>query len=193
MKKGSHHTEKSRKQMSVNHADFSGENHPNYGKVGYWAGKEGPHKGKFGSDSMHYIDGRTKKWEEIRKQVLERDNNQCQGFRFDPNHVCKGKIDVHHKIPREERPDLIFDLDNLITACSSFHTKSDDAINLEKRRARMSEVKKEFYQTDEGKELAKSSAIKIAEIKYQKLLEKVGIYKIRKFLYGYENKIELDW
>jgi len=147
------------------------------------------HIGKTGENACNYKDGRSIKWEEVRNQALERDDYQCQGFRTDPDHICKGKIDVHHIQSRKERPDLILDINNLITFCSSFHGECDSTGRKHTIDSKEKESisKKNFYQTEEGKE----SKRKEWETRYQNQLEKLGVYKLRKFLYGYENRISL--
>lgn len=64
---------------------------------------------------------KTKDWKQKRKEVLDRDNNECQ--------LCKksGKVTkattVHHIKHYENRPDLALTDDNLISVCESCHNK----------------------------------------------------------------------
>ena len=68
-------------------------------------------------------------WKHLRKQVRERDNNECmeckrQGRVFIDTGELNRKgtrkkiaLIVHHKLELEDRPDLAFDVDNLETLC----------------------------------------------------------------------------
>lgn len=53
----------------------------------------------------------------LRKRVLERDNRECV--------YCetKTKLRIHHIHPQKIRPDLIFDIDNMITVCQDCEYK----------------------------------------------------------------------
>ena len=78
---------------------------------------------KKGNKPWNYVDGRSKlvgpgrygpNWKKIRKEVLKRDNYQCQ--------MCgkfEGRLEIHHKIPfmisKDNSPD------NLITLCATCH------------------------------------------------------------------------
>lgn len=54
------------------------------------------------------------KWEEVRNQVLERDNYKCV--------VCgKPATQVHHIHLRSKRKDLLYEINNLISLCSKCH------------------------------------------------------------------------
>lgn len=54
------------------------------------------------------------KWEEVRNQVLERDNYKCV--------VCrKPATQVHHIHLRSKRKDLLYEMNNLISLCSKCH------------------------------------------------------------------------
>ena len=60
-------------------------------------------------------------WEKKRLEILERDNYECQ--------VCKEEggftpaTTVHHILHLENRPDLAFDNDNLLSVCAACHNK----------------------------------------------------------------------
>lgn len=64
---------------------------------------------------------KTKVWKEKRKEILIRDNNECQ--------LCKkaGKVEkattVHHIEHYEKRPDLALTDNNLVSVCESCHNK----------------------------------------------------------------------
>lgn len=63
-------------------------------------------------------------WIKLRKQVILRDNNECQR--------CKehGKFSigqcVHHKKELRKHPELALDIDNLITLCNTCHNSIHD-------------------------------------------------------------------
>jgi len=61
-------------------------------------------------------------WQEIRENVLKRDNYQCQDCGYTPEE--KGKyLNVHHKIPRGANGIYNHELDNLKTLCIDCHIK----------------------------------------------------------------------
>lgn len=61
------------------------------------------------------------RWKRKRVRILRRDGYRCQ--------ICKryGRIKeatiVHHKIPKELRPDLAWDDNNLESVCMSCHNR----------------------------------------------------------------------
>ena len=59
-------------------------------------------------------------WLVVREKALARDGNRCTVARLIGGD-CSTRLDVHHLQPVSERPDLAYDLDNLVTACSSHH------------------------------------------------------------------------
>lgn len=69
----------------------------------------------------------SKPWKRVRRLALERDKGMCQdcmdrfraGYGFKPHRAEM----VHHIIPREERPDLELDLNNLRSLCNECHNK----------------------------------------------------------------------
>ena len=61
--------------------------------------------------------GRTARWKALRLQALRRDGFACVGC------GARGRLEVDHKIPARERPDLFFDLANLQTLCTPCHTR----------------------------------------------------------------------
>lgn len=76
-----------------------------------------------------------KEWKRKRKQVLKRDNYECQR--------CKGEGEfsraecVHHKKRLEERPDLALTDSNLTSLCNAchnyFHPEKLKPIEIDKR------------------------------------------------------------
>lgn len=59
-------------------------------------------------------------WRETRERVKERDGRRCTVARLFGGE-CSGRLHVHHIEPREERPDLALDEDNLATVCAGHH------------------------------------------------------------------------
>lgn len=60
------------------------------------------------------------KWEQVRNQVLERDNFKCI--------VCgKPATQVHHIYLRSKRKDLLYEINNLVSLCDKhhFHTSNE--------------------------------------------------------------------
>ena len=60
---------------------------------------------------------RTANWLRLREQALERDHYWCRRCGIRPATI------VHHVIPREERPDLSRELDNLESVCAVCHNQ----------------------------------------------------------------------
>lgn len=58
---------------------------------------------------------------DLRELVLARDNHTCQAAIRGFPHDCRGKLHVHHRLPRGRGgPDT---LDNLIAVCLSAHDR----------------------------------------------------------------------
>lgn len=70
---------------------------------------------------------KTSAWVAKRKQVLWRDNQECQSCKeqglFTPGNT------VHHIEPLEDRPDLALEDDNLITLCAACHNRIHNPIS----------------------------------------------------------------
>lgn len=66
-------------------------------------------------------------WRRARCAALERDHYICQDCLAAKQHGerlrARAATTVHHIIPIKERPDLIFDLGNLISLCDPCHNK----------------------------------------------------------------------
>jgi len=119
---GKHHTKKTRKQMSINHADISGDKNPLkkldirkkvsktlQGRKIVWADKirqtmflNGTTKGK---NNPRYIDGKSKEPyplefnESLKESVRQRDNYKCQkcGMTEEEHLIVFGEVlNVHH-------------------------------------------------------------------------------------------------
>lgn len=65
------------------------------------------------------MDYKSSNWTRLRKQALERDHYECQWC------AAKGKTvkatTVHHIVPADERPDIAYELDNLVSLCRTCH------------------------------------------------------------------------
>lgn len=71
---------------------------------------------------------RTKEYREFRAMAWERDGNKCTKCGSIEN-LC-----IHHLISRTERPDLRFDIDNVITLCRKCHAKEEARLKHERNR-----------------------------------------------------------
>ncbi len=60
-----------------------------------------------------------KRYTEFRESILERDGNACVRC------WSKDHLEIHHKIHRVSRPDLIFDPSNVETLCRSCHRREE--------------------------------------------------------------------
>ena len=80
---------------------FRGENHYN------WKGGRNKYRGEY--------------WNEVRKEILNRDNFECQNCGVEEN------LQVHHKIPFDEfeSSEEANELSNLVTLCLSCHMKAE--------------------------------------------------------------------
>lgn len=73
------------------------------------------------------------KWEQVRNQILERDNFKCV--------VCgKPATQVHHIHLRSKRKDLLYEVNNLVSLCSKCHAHQSEE-NLEWVNRRIAFVK----------------------------------------------------
>lgn len=62
---------------------------------------------------------KSKHWAKCRKEVLDRDNNECQHCKREGK---VGRADaVHHMVHLRDDPSLALDPDNLITLCKYHH------------------------------------------------------------------------
>lgn len=78
-------------------------------------------------------------WQVIRRQALKRDNYECQrckslGRVTVDNHNKHKTLDVHHIKDLMERPDLAYDIDNLVTVCVKCHNYLENRFQQQKRK-----------------------------------------------------------
>ena len=71
-----------------------------------------------GSQIYNYTDGKNKKLKDWAKSVYERDEYTCQHCFGERG--CK-LLRAHHIKPKEDFPELIYDVDNGLTLCISCH------------------------------------------------------------------------
>lgn len=71
---------------------------------------------------------KTKEYRKFRAQAWERDGNACTSC------GATEKLCIHHIISRTERPDLRFDLGNVITLCWKCHAKEEATLKHERNR-----------------------------------------------------------
>lgn len=128
--KGKNMPESAREKMSLNHADVSGTNNPNYGKGLFgcfnpnWQG---------GKTTQHYIGGNqigsyTQKDREFRGYIKQLDGN-CV--------LCCNttRLEVHHIEPWVEAPELRFEEQNCVTLCKPCHVKADNVSHKDTNKA----------------------------------------------------------
>lgn len=85
----------------------TGEGNPMYGVTG-------PDNPQWKENTAPHLLYQTKKWKETRKEVLERDNHECQACGIEEN------LHIHHIRPVAEGG-ARFELNNLVTLCDTHH------------------------------------------------------------------------
>ena len=137
---GRKHSAATKKKMSVNHANVSGENHPQWGKPSpgaseRFSGKNNP-KWKGGISAVNMLIRGTGKYKQWRRQVYERDLFICQAC-HKPN---SGNLNAHHiyafaSIMAEEKITTVsramaclklWDVENGVTLCTPCHKKKHE-------------------------------------------------------------------
>lgn len=63
-----------------------------------------------------------REWKQKRKDILDRDNNECQKCKY-VHHTFGRASTVHHIKHLKEHPELAFDDDNLISLCYDCHNE----------------------------------------------------------------------
>jgi len=113
--------ESAKQKMRENHADFSGDKNPNYGK-----GLFGPDNPNWqgGKKKKYYSGGNqpnvsTKKDRAFKVRIKERDG-KCV--------LCENKtrLECHHIQSWVNHPELRFDPKNCVTLCKPCHTRADN-------------------------------------------------------------------
>jgi 5-methylcytosine-specific restriction endonuclease McrA len=64
---------------------------------------------------------RTAQWQALRLEAKRRDDFKCTEC------GSRGRLEVHHKIPVRQAPELSFDLGNVTCLCPTCHTKQTNA------------------------------------------------------------------
>ena len=64
---------------------------------------------------------KSRRWQRKKRRILRRDKYLCQNCMRYGRH--RERTDVHHIIHADERPDLWFDNDNLVSLCRGCHNK----------------------------------------------------------------------
>ena len=77
-------------------------------------------KNTFADFKVINADGYPADWEDLRKEILQRDNYRCQ----EGNEECNGPLQIHHIIPLSRGGSN--DPDNLITLCYYHHSLKHD-------------------------------------------------------------------
>lgn len=72
----------------------------------------------------YYLESYGDNWDEIRQEVRERDNFNCQACAKSENDLER-ELDVHHIVPLSEfeKPEEANELSNLVSLCGSCHSK----------------------------------------------------------------------
>lgn len=66
-----------------------------------------------------------RRWRAVRERVIIRDLGCCRMCLLNNYSETKG-LQVHHLRKRNDRPDLAYDMDNLVTLCEAHHKKLED-------------------------------------------------------------------
>jgi hypothetical protein len=113
--------EESKIKMSLNHADFSGDKNPNYGK-----GLMGEDNPNWQGGKVHlFYNGKNqpkaniKQDREFKAQIKERDKRCIFCLR-------ENRLTVHHIESVVDSPNRQFDETNGVTLCISCHTRADN-------------------------------------------------------------------
>ncbi|WWT40088.1 hypothetical protein [Staphylococcus phage PT94] len=61
----------------------------------------------------------SKKWKDLRKQIIQRDGGMCNRCWVELNIIERENLQVHHIKPRSEYPELMYEPSNLITVCKT--------------------------------------------------------------------------
>lgn len=60
-----------------------------------------------------------KKWKDLRKLIISRDNGHCQRCSIKFDYIEMNNLQVHHIKPRIDYPELMYVESNLITLCKT--------------------------------------------------------------------------
>ncbi len=124
--KGKKHTEKSRRNMSENHYDISGENHPMYGKHLSEETRQKMSLAQSGEKNHRWLGGKSFEPyglefnDELKEQIRERNNHQCQLCRRDQEEFSR-LLSVHHIDYNKQNNDP----QNLVSLCDFCHIKTN--------------------------------------------------------------------
>ena len=75
----------------------------------------------------------TRRWRHLRDRIRERDGHLCSQCKA--NGLTVAGVDVHHKKPLFQNPELAFNEDNLILLCRPCHYKHKEVEKSEKEKA----------------------------------------------------------
>jgi hypothetical protein len=88
----------------------------------------------------------TAAWQRTRKAILRRDGHTCQiqGPR------CRGiATTVHHRIPSSQRPDLFYDSENLVAACTTCNYGGGNRVRVDNGRRRLEQLEQIILAQDQ--------------------------------------------
>ena len=57
--------------------------------------------------------------QKFRKRIISADHGYCQRCKIKFNRYMYDNLEVHHIIPRVDRPDLVFEVNNVVTLCKT--------------------------------------------------------------------------
>lgn len=140
--KGRNLPESAKQKMRENHADFSGDKNPNFGK-GLFREKNPNWQG--GKTDKYWPGGQPKagnhKDREFRKAIKKRDG-ECI--------LCKNetRLECHHIESWVDREDLRFDETNCVTLCKPCHARADNAHHKETIKPMLRAYIKAIYKGD---------------------------------------------
>ncbi|MGF3103663.1 HNH endonuclease [Rossellomorea sp. DUT-2] len=75
-----------------------------------------------------------RKWRNLRKKALERDNNECQRCKR-KGKVTLTSLQVHHKKEVKTHPQLALSMENLETLCIHCHNDEHDRLEINKKKS----------------------------------------------------------
>ena len=97
---------------------YCGKIHPS----GYKCEKK-PKRKKTGGREAEWIRN-TYRWQKTREKIKDRDYYLC-AYCLAHGKITYSELEVHHIVPIEERPDLAYEEDNLITLCEKDHEAAE--------------------------------------------------------------------
>lgn len=76
----------------------------------------------------------SRKWKTIREQAIIRDNGVCVLCLSKYKRIFSKGLEVHHIVKRIDNPDLMYNLDNLVTVCRYCHEELEKLSPIEQKK-----------------------------------------------------------